>query len=225
MIEKHILTKIQFIHKLIKKVVNLMNLNEDININSFVAYKGKEIRFEKIYQALSKECPNGYKIDIQIFGDVVFAKVIRDDCYIYDREPYYEDGVLAVGSYDLDELIFINKKYSQGDLEQPYKIINAIYKNSSNSIFEELKSSIHFCAAIWDVNKKVLMAGVTEPDDENTTLYCVYTREKNEVVFSNNKNVLGRLCDERTIMKMKDNTYMENGIIYSLENSKKQVLK
>lgn len=83
---------------------------------------------------------------------------------------------------------------------------------------EYLADRMDFCSVIWDGRSKELIAGVTEGSERYSQLFYGYTKENQEIMFSNDENVLKTFCDE--IHKMDSNTYMKNGELYTINGEK-----
>lgn len=189
--------------------------------DTFIAYKGKEIGFKKMYEFLLDKCPTNYMVSMQIFGDAIFAKIIYDDCYMYDKEPYYKDGALIVGEYCKNELDILNKQYSKFEKGESHKIINYIYKNNGISMFEKLKDKLNFSSVILDINKHLLIAGTTK----DVNLYYSFIKETEEIIFSNNSELINELFNTKEIKKIEENSYIIDCDRYYLNNNKKYTLK
>ena len=63
-----------------------------------------------------------------------------------------------------------------------------------------------------------MIAGVTEPNNKYTHLYYGYTSKNRELMYSNSRELLEEFCSE--VIEMDNNTYMKNGVFYTLEGEK-----
>lgn len=189
---------------------------------TFVVYKGTEIDIKKIYDLLRYKCPPGYKVNYKAGDNLIFAKIVYAS-YAEDRDPKWDNynGILTVNGYNQDEIKTANEELSVYSIEDPDKyhyITNLMYIDIGTNLFKELKKYMHFCTVIWDRNDDLLIAGITEPNNEYTHLYYGYTKIKKELMFSNDKSILENFCDE--IIEMSKNTYMKNGELYGLDGNK-----
>lgn len=77
---------------------------------------------------------------------------------------------------------------------------------------------MHFCSVIYDNNSEDIIAGVTEPNSKYTHLYYGYTKRNNEIMFSNDADILQQFCEE--VHEMDENTYMKNGELFTIDGDK-----
>lgn len=75
---------------------------------------------------------------------------------------------------------------------------------------------MNFCSVIWDGRTKDLIAGVTNGRKSYTKLYYGYTHNNEELMFSNDAEVLRDFCSE--VIEMEANTYMKNGELFTLDD-------
>ena len=188
----------------------------------FIAYKGREFRYDDIISALRKKCPSGYTVNHRTADNLIFAKIVYDD-YLFDREPHLngDAGFLIVNGYNQDEISRANNHfsdYSIDDSDRYQRLINYMYRDYQTDMFKKLSTYMHFCSVIWNRDSNTIVAGVTEPDSQYTHLYYGYTKQNDELMFSNNENILKKFCDE--IAEMQENTYMKNGEFYTLDGEK-----
>lgn len=191
---------------------------------TFIAYKGTEYSCHDIIARLNRECPSGYTIksSTRSDDDVIFAKVVYDN-YKDDRDPYYnaQTGILSVNGYDQDEITRAVREYSSyeiSDSDRYHTLINKLYRECGERVFSRLAGRMGFCSAIWDNRNKNLVAGVTEGNNKYTQLYYGYTKNNEELMFSNDENVLRDFCSE--VKLMDKNTYMKNGELYTIDGEK-----
>lgn len=185
----------------------------------FIAYIGTEFKKGDIECALNKICPMYYDVNSIVEDDLIFAKILKYE-YAEDKEPYWNshDGILSVNGYNQDEIERAVTNFSNYDIhiyDKCHRITNFMYNHYNTKMFKMLSDYMHFCSVIYDQNNDSIIAGVTEPNNEYTHLYYGYTIKNRELMFSNDENVLGEFCDE--IIEMPENTYMENGILCTLD--------
>ena len=191
----------------------------------FIAYKGQEYEKDDIYGALDRICPSNYTVKRIADNNLIFAKIIYDS-YIEDRDPYYNPstGILSVNGYNQNEVERVCRayrnfsKYGITDPDRYQRITNCLYADSRENMFKELSQYMHFCSVIYDGNSKDIIAGVTEPNSKYTHLYYGYTKSNNEIMFSNDEDILQQFCDE--VHEMNKNTYMKNGELFTLDGVK-----
>ena len=191
----------------------------------FIAYKGQEYEKDDIYGALDRICPSNYTVKRIADNNLIFAKIIYDS-YIEDRDPYYNPstGILSVNGYNQNEVERVCRayrnfsKYGITDPDRYQRITNCLYADSRENMFKELSQYMHFCSVIYDGNSKDIIAGVTEPNSKYTHLYYGYTKSNNEIMFSNDADILQQFCDE--VHEMNKNTYMKNGELFTLDGVK-----
>lgn len=198
----------------------------------FIAYKGRELKFNNIVRALREICPNDFITKKETIGSegVIFAKNVYNE-YIEDRDPYYysDSGILSVNGYDQNEFVQANRifdDYRIDDSDRLHRLTNYLYKDYREKLFRKLKST-HFCSVIWDEKSKQLVAGVTEPDSEYNHLYYGYTPKNHEIIISNNEEVLEEFCEE--VIELPENTYIMNDAVYTINgeiyDKKKPLIK
>ncbi len=190
----------------------------------FIAYSGTEISHDNIISALKSICPKEYTVKKETIGNTILAKISHNE-YIYDREPYYHEyaGLVSVSGYNQDEIKIANIKsfnswYYISDPDHYHFLIPRKYGIHGTRMFKELKDYMHFCSVIWSRANNTLFAGVTKPNNQYTHLYYGYTKQKHELIFSNNENILNEFCDE--ITEMQENTYMKNGELFTIYGEK-----
>lgn len=196
----------------------------------FIAYYGIEINNNSITSALTRKCPSNYTVNYKYrlspYGsDLIFAKIVYNR-YREDRDPHWDDdtGILTVNGYNQIEIESANMHFSEyaiNDADRYQRLTNHLYADFQEEMFLKLKKYMHFCSVVWDDHTHELIAGVTEPNDNKYThLYYGYTRRENEIMFSNDKDILSEFCED--IEEMPSNTYMKNGEFYTLEGEKIQ---
>lgn len=186
---------------------------------TFIAYQGREYSNHDIVARLNRDCPGGYTVKSNTKRDdgVVFAKIVYDN-YLEDRDPNHSQvGVMTVNGYDQDEIGNAVRDYSTYNIDDSDKyhvLVNRLYRDSGESVFRKLESRMNFCSVIWDGRTKDLIAGVTNGRKSYTKLYYGYTNNNEELMFSNDAEVLRDFCSE--VIEMEANTYMKNGELFTL---------
>ena len=187
---------------------------------TFIAYQGKEFSNHNIVARLNRDCPSGYtvKSSTKPNDGVVFAKIVYDN-YVDDRDPNNSQaGIMTVSGYDQDEISRAIRDYSTYNIDDSDKyhvLINRLYRDNGDKVFRNLADRMDFCSVIWDGRSKELVAGVTDGNDSYSQLFYGYTKENEEIMFSNDENVLRTFCNE--VHKMDSNTYMKNGELYTID--------
>lgn len=187
---------------------------------TFIAYCGSDISNNEIIQALEEKCPRFYTVKHKRLNDVIFAKIVYDD-YVNDRDPYWndEDKILTVNGYNQDEIRRACEKiYDINDQDKYHLITNYLYCNNKENMFRILSEYMHFCSVVYDAQTRQLVAGVTEANSKYTHLYYGYTKNNNELMFSNDGKILEPFCHD--IKEMDKNTYMKDGELYTLSGDK-----
>lgn len=188
----------------------------------FIAYKGNEYEENDIYRALDRICPSNYTVKYKTANDLIFAKIIYDN-YVEDRDPHYDSrtGILSVNGYNQNEVERACRnfsKYGIDDSDRYQRITNCLYADSRENMFKKLSQYMHFCSVIYDNNSEDIIAGVTEPNSKYTHLYYGYTKRNNEIMFSNDADILQQFCEE--VHEMDENTYMKNGELFTIDGDK-----
>jgi len=188
----------------------------------FIAYKGIEYSVNDIKRALNKKCPSDYTVRTVVRDDynVVLAKVVYES-YSGDRDPslstYTRIG--TVNGYNQGEFENVVREYSQYNITDDDKyhlLVNYLYKDFGCDVFKKLSNEdVHFSSVIWDERANKLIAGVTKPNNNYTHLYYGYTKEKNEIMFSNDQDILNQFCIN--VQEMAPNTYMCNSELFNLD--------
>lgn len=187
---------------------------------TFIAYQGTELTKSDITMCLNAICPTSYTVKCvtRDNNDIIFAKTIYNN-YTEDRDPfmYTQNKTLAVSGYNQDEISMAlrNFNFSIDDSDRYHLLINVTYENRQNDMFKSLAQFMSFCSVIWDENNNKLIGGVTNANNKYTHLYYGYTKNKNELIYSNDRNILYNFCDE--VKEMQNNTYMIDNIIYNLD--------
>ena len=189
----------------------------------FIAYKGREFSESDIARRLSSECSSYYTVKTfrRTDDDVIFAKVVYDN-YSSDRDPYWnaQTRIGTVSGYNYEEIDrVVSNFYSISDSDKYHILMNKLYKDCYVDFFKKLKDAgMHFCSVVWDERSKSLIAGVTEGINQYTHLYYGLTKNNNELMYSNSKEVLASFCNE--IKEFDVNTYMKDGELFSLNGDK-----
>ena len=188
----------------------------------FIAYKGNEIRRNEIQNALERRCPSNYTVNYKTGGNLIFAKVVYNN-NTEDRDPHWnsDSGILTVNGYNQDEIERAIRNFSSygiDDSDRYQRITNFMYIDYKANMFRKLGEYMHFCSVVWDRNSDSIISGVTEPNSEYTHLYYGYTKQNYELILSNDETILEQFCDE--ITEMQENTYMQNGELFTLDGEK-----
>ncbi len=183
---------------------------------AFIAYKGNEFQIKDIENALNKRCPLDFMVKSQVTKNVKIAKMVYNLFYV-DTEPYRNDNIISVSGYIHSEMKEALKHFRGYGLiydAQVHLLTNYLYKDINVHMFKELGNYLDFCSVIYDKQNDELVAGVSTPTSKYTHLYYGYTKENNEIMYSNDKEVLSDFCNE--IFEMDSNTYVKNGVFYNL---------
>ncbi len=188
----------------------------------FIAYKGTDLSKEIIQDALeSKNRSGDYTVKVKENGYATFAKIVANS-YGSDRDPFYDNptDTMFVSGFNQDEMGRLVKKYNDDitDEDRYHTILPFLYHRDNLGMFK-LFNNTHLCTA-WVDRSGGLTAGVTVPSNQFTHLYYGYTRPNNEVVFSNNQEILNDLCHD--VKEMPENTYMKNGKLYDFDGNEKE---
>ena len=188
----------------------------------FIAYKGNEIRRNEIQNALERRCPSNYTVNYKTGGNLIFAKVVYNN-NTEDRDPHWnsDSGILTVNGYNQDEIERAIRNFSSygiDDSDRYQRITNFMYIDYKANMFRKLGEYMHFCSVVWDRNSDSIIAGVTEPNSKYTHLYYGYTKRNNEIMFSNDADILQQFCEE--VHEMDENTYMKNGELFTIDGDK-----
>ena len=176
------------------------------------------------FRILEKMCPAGYIVGSSNLSNVSMHKIVNKDKYYDYREPIYdrEKGIISVSGFNQSELKKVVKEFHHPEWENiiPFSFeaarcaetINYMYEKYGVDMFKMLSDYMHFCSVIYDCNTKTLIGGVSEPNSELTNLYYGYTRNNNNLMYSNKYALVDYYCDE--VHKMPNNTYMINGELH-----------
>ena len=190
---------------------------------AFIAYRGNKFAAQALKTRLNDFNYSSYSVKSKTVnakdGDkVIFAKIVISE-YIEDRDPYMCRNVLAVSGYNQTDLKYSDARigYDISDQDRYHYTFNYKYNEEGIGMFKDL-SNIHFCTAIFDNTKDMLIAGRTTCRESNdgdrfTKLYVGYTRDDNEIMYSNVEGVLQTFCDE--IIELPENSYVQNDTIYN----------
>lgn len=189
------------------------------NVESFIVFKGIEYDNDTILSTLKIICPDDYKIKCLLFNEenLLIAKIFPEgESFKYNL---VNRGAITVNGYNKEEIKIACEKNSNINTSVNHQqIINGLYQRNREEIFLKLSEYMHFCSVIYDEFNDNIIAGVTEPNSQDTHLYYGYTKKNNELMFSNNEFLLQQFCDK--IQEMDENTYMKNGEIYNLNGEK-----
>ena len=187
----------------------------------FVAYRGDDVSSEDIEMELRNRCRSSDQtVKVVKNHGECFAKMVLSS-YTDDRDPYFEAGsrVTSVSGYNQAEMARLNNTFDLGisDEDQMSRVTNFMYKRFGNKMFKKMGSS-HVCSVIYDTKSEELMAGVTEPNNQYTHMYYGFTSPNNEMMFSNNEEVLKEFCHD--IKEMPSNSYMVDKQLYDLDGNR-----
>ncbi len=213
-----------------EKVV--LDIDEIYSIESgkyFIAGKRCHTDFRAI---LDEICPDKYKVKTKWGGEYRFTKIVNGHINkitdpIFDKHK----GLLNVNSfnqYELERAVKVfqhpNWKGSSPVTKSTIECINLfiyMYENYGTDMFEMLSKYMHFCTVIYDYRKQCLIGGVSEPNNEFNNLFYGNSIDRNDILFSNNPDILRRYCYE--VFKMPNNTYMVNGELYSFKDKNDEI--
>ncbi len=186
------------------------------NGGDFVVFKGDFSYSKEVYEYLSSNLLYGQIGNVQYSGGYVFVKNVFEKYHEF-REPMHNGAHLHVAGYNQEQIKRLNENskfssYREYDMECYAKIITSIYEDKDVSMFSMLQDYLNFCTVIYDSNKEKLVAGVVNPDYDNTHLYYGYTID-NTLMFSNNSYIIDKFCKER--YEMPENSYMIDECIYN----------
>ena len=187
----------------------------------FIAYRGDDVSAEKIEMELRNRCRSSEQtVKVVKLHGGCFAKMVLSS-YTDDRDPYFDSSsrVTSVNGYNQAEMARLNGTFDLGitDEDQISRTTNFMYKRFGNRMFKKM-NSLHVCAAIYDDKTEELIAGVTEPNNQYTHMYYGYTSPNNEIMFSNNEEILKEFCHD--VNEMPSNSYMVDKQLYDLDGNK-----
>ena len=172
--------------------------------------------FNAVVDELNNYCHQGYTVKTLRNGLMQFAKIVYE---IYEnvRDPYTVHNITAVSGYNQNQISSVCDYYSYYDIDDPDKyhsLINEMYYYMQTDVFAKLKNRLNFCSVIWDSYREKIIAGVTEPKQDNEHLYYGYDIN-NTILYSNNRDILDKFCSK--VYEMEENTYMIGDKIYNLD--------
>lgn len=187
-----------------------------MNMESFVAYQGKEISPRVIVDAFLKRFPNMFW---GIQDDLVFVQ-----SFFHQQRAQNHFGlackkdVLIVSAFEQEQIAYVARKlrsrYFISDPAEYLLLIQKIYGDYDTGMFKALSEYANFCAVIWDQRKKQMLAGVTTPLKYFTHLHYGYTPQNHELIFSNDIRLLSLFVND--VITMEANTYMRDGVVYPI---------
>ncbi len=189
---------------------------------TFIAYKGNDINYSQITDALTKICPPDYHVKYITDNDLTMAQIVDADAQNKGPHKNNKNATFIVNGYNPDELKQLEDDFTIYDIEDESdfnELTIKMYENIKTKIFKALEDQIHFCAVIWDNKTNSFIAGITEANNQYTQLYYGYTKQNHKLIFSNNKEILQQFCNE--VFKMENGTYIKNGEIYTLNGKEK----
>ena len=194
----------------------------------FVAYKGEDVRTDAIQECLEgKYRSEDFDVKWAFDEDLKFAKIVLS-MYSSDRDPFQDGrGNTFVSGYNQEEFgrIIRDTGADIGDEDRYHTILPLLYYRYQLDFFKKINGT-HTCT-VFSTKNGDLIGGVTTPNNQYTHLYYGYTSPNNEIMFSNNKDILNALCHD--VKEMPENTYMKNGTIYNFDgvefNSNEQLIR
>ena len=184
----------------------------------FVAYKGNDLSRREIREQLErKNRSSDFEVKIIDEGDMIFAKTVLSS-YQNDRDPYQDGrGSTYVSGYNQEEVSRALRTFSIeiGDEDKYHALFIELYNRYMLNMFRKLED-IHFCTVIHD-DCGDMIAGVSTPNSQYTHLYYGYTSPNNEIVYSNNEDILKNLCHD--VKEMPENTYMKRGKTFNFDGT------
>lgn len=202
--------------------------SEYVNGTTFIAYQGDELNPFDVINELRKIRPNDYVVKDYIRKNVVFAKLVTNNCHLMQMDPLpYNYGVIPifVSGYDINDMVKVylnlDNSFNEKTIKKDYYaeshiLLRELYEKHGVGLFNELKGKLDFCTAIWDEVTNSFIIGVTKQSNQYNHLYYGYTKEKKELMCSNSESILRRFCND--VKNMDDYSYMINGKIYHLES-------
>lgn len=194
--------------------------------NAFIVFNAyrRDDRIEKLYEM----CPREYVMRFTFANCwTIVTFVDKDDLTRRDTVVDQDNGLVVVGSYDEEELMNACKFFPKYNLtkENAHSLISRLYADYGVEVFKKLSEYMHFCAVIIDPkNEKTICAGVTEPNNRYTSLYCNCSTKKeihdlchgcscNDRAFSNNEYLLkmaaaGAYKYDLEVEQLPNNTYL-----------------
>ncbi len=183
----------------------------------FIAYIGSDVSTTEIKTVLEKaNQDSNYTVKVKQCGrenETIFGKIVHSN-YTDDRDPYYDDNLLNVGGYDLNKLHqtaqrIVNGRYNPNDNDREQKIFRSAYRDFKEDMFSLMSNQMPFSCAIYDKRSNTFIVGRGENAEEYADLFYGYTKIDNNIMFSNNENVLLQFCNEA--IPIDEFTYYKNG--------------
>ena len=192
-----------------------------MNMESFVAYKGKEFSPLAIVDAFFKRFPDMF-LGIQTMDDLAFVQA-----FFHQQRAQNHFGlackkdILIASAFEQEQIARVARKFRSryfiSDPAEYLLLIQKIYGDYDTEMFKELSAHANFCAVIWDQRKKQMLAGVTTPLKYFTHLHYGYTPQNHECIFSNDIKLLSLLVKD--VITMEANTYMRDGVVYPINGA------
>ena len=191
----------------------------------FIAYKGNNLTKKDITSALAKYCFEGYVIKSRVESNsgenICFAKIVRNE-YLGDREPYILNGKIVVCGYDQNDFsLYLSQSsdYHIEDRDLYHTLINSMYVDFKEGLFKETQNKLHFSTVIYDFKSNDIIAGMTKYNSSNifTKLYYGYTKNGDDLIYSNSYELLKEFCD--SIYEMNGTSYIKNGKMYDFDGN------
>ena len=192
----------------------------------FVAYQGCEYNEDEIEKVLEEKLPKRLNWEVKTRcikeKNVVYAKFA--DKFALLSEPDLSDAFLTVSGFDNVKARKANNYFECGigNYDFMFRIISKLYGRFEEKAFEKLSPYMDFCSVIYDRRNNTMIAGLTKHDDASTYLYYGYTRENREIMFSNDESTLKEFCED--VYEMKENTYMKDGVLFTLDGKKEDLV-
>ena len=196
---------------------------------SFIAYLGSEISESEIESAL-EDVQKGNSTTVKTKScageQVIFGKIINDS-YEDDRDPNCKDDIFVVSGCDRDEINDLAEdRYSRfniDDYDRNWLVFKELYSEKKLEMFSELEEELDYAVAIYDCNEKKLVVGRGNGEmGKEANLFYGFTRRKGDMIFSNNKKLLLKFCDEA--IEFPKNSYYANGEFHTYKKGQEQTM-
>lgn len=188
----------------------------------FIGYKGSEFNQSEIENELKKynkdyygNYDSDYIIKTYANNKVILSKTVRCT-YPDDREPRCHNDIYTVNEYSDADMQRVIREFGFDitDNDKNHIAINAIYVNYNTNFLKKIKDivseDIALSTVLYDENDDKLIAGRLN----NANLFYGLTFKNNELMLSNNKNILKKFCTK--VYTLGKNKYICNNNIYNL---------
>lgn len=189
------------------------------NEGVFLAYVGRNgFSKEDLFCEIDDYSNRGHQVKFYNHGIINFYKMVpRDeDSYTYDLsdyEPINESDIFVVSSYNEDKLLdYIIKNYEEYASIPSLRIIPYLYREKGISFLEELAKHLDYSIVLYDQKNKQFLGFQSKHSNGYNQLYFGYTKNSNELMYSNKEELLRHFCTN--IHKMEKNTYYDGETIH-----------